>query len=317
MRFSTPIALVIFNRPALAERVFEAVARVKPEKLFIAADGPRFPEEAERCQQARAIINRIDWGCKLYTNFSDVNIGCAQHLVRAFDWVFSEVEEAIILEDDLLPSASFFNFCQTLLGRYRNDARIMHITGNNFQGGISRTDYSYYFSKYPHVWGWATWRRAWANYDFYLKKWPEFKKSNLMKMVCDDLAEEEYWTDIFDRMHEDPVKMNAYDYQWMFACWAQNGLAIAPNINLVTNVGFGEAATHTTDPNDRNGNIPFAEIGEIEHPAFVVRNKEADAYTFDHVFGGRYRREHQLRRKLFAKLPQNVQRAYKKMRART
>ncbi len=314
MSFSTPVALFIFNRPELTQRVFEVIRKVKPKTLFIAADGPRYPEEEEKCLKARAIINQVDWDCDLRTDISDVNLGCAVRESSAFNWVFSEVEEAILLEDDTLPSLSFFRVCEELLDKYREDQRIMHISGNNFQFGNSRTSYSYYFSKFPHGWGWATWRRAWKYYDFNLTLWPEFKASGLINSICDDPVEEKYWIDYFTKMYEDPRKMNTYDAQWMFACWIYSGLAILPEVNLVTNIGFGADASHTTDANMNVSNLPAYEIADITHPPFIVRNKEADIFTFDYIYGGKYLKENKLRRKLFTKLPKSLQGAYKTVR---
>jgi len=146
MSLSTPVALLIFNRPDLTRIVFDAIAQVKPRQLFIVADGPRCPEEVIKCQQAREAVKKVEWECEVFTNFSDENLGCKHRISTGLDWVFSKVEEAIILEDDCLPTQSFFYFCQTLLEHYRHDTRVMHISGNNFQGGRKRTDYSYFLS---------------------------------------------------------------------------------------------------------------------------------------------------------------------------
>ena len=163
MMLSTPVALFIYNRPDLTQTVFEAIARAKPKRLLVVADGPRFSEETEKCNQARDVIDGVNWECEVLTNFSDKNLGCGRRVASGIEWVFSEVEEAIFLEDDTLPAASFFPYCQALLEHYRHDERIMTINGNNFQSGQSRTDYSYHFSKYCACWGWASWRRAWIH----------------------------------------------------------------------------------------------------------------------------------------------------------
>jgi hypothetical protein len=203
------------------------------------------------------------------------------------DWVFSEVEEAIILEDDCLPAPSFFNFCQTLLERYRYDERVMHISGDNFQSGQSKTEYSYYFSKYIHIWGWASWRRAWKHYDVNLKTWSKYKQLGLISSVCKDLNEEKYWIDIFGRVFSGAI--DTWDYQWVYACWSQSGLSILPDSNLVSNIGFGLDATHvsTESPWAR---LPVTDIWEIQHPPFIFRNKVADDYTLGYHYGGHHMR---------------------------
>ncbi len=177
MSLETPVAFIIFKRHDLTERVFQAIREAKPKKLLVIADGPRFPEEAAKCQKTRDIIQQVDWDCEVLKNYSEVNLGCRQRISSGLDWVFSQVEEAIILEDDCVPAPSFFSFCQTLLDYYRDDNRIMVISGDNFQDGQSRTDYSYYFSRYNHCWGWATWHRAWQYWDFNKNKWLEFQQS--------------------------------------------------------------------------------------------------------------------------------------------
>jgi hypothetical protein len=293
MQNSSPVAFLIFNRPELTQIVFDVIANVRPKKLFVVADGPRFPEEAEKCEQARAVINRIDWNCEVFTNFSDINLGCGRRVASGIDWVFSNVEEAIFLEDDTLPVDSFFTYCQVLLKRYRHDKRIMTINGNNFQSGHIRSEYSYHFSKYNGCWGWATWRRAWHHYDYEMKTWPAFKKAEMMKMICPDPHEQRFWTKLFDSMYENPVGIDTWDHQWKYACWSQNGLAIEPSVNLVSNLGLDRPdATHTTAKNPMLEQISKTqEMGEIKHPPFVVRHREADQYLFDYVIGGKKMKE--------------------------
>lgn len=288
MPLTTPVAFMIFNRPDLTQRVFEVIARVKPKQLFVVADGPRFPEETEKCEQARAVVDRVNWECDTFTNFSEENLGCGRRISSGIDWVFSKVEEAIFIEDDCLPNLSFFPYCQELLKYYRRDQRVMTINGNNFQSGRTRTEYSYHFSKYPSFWGWATWRRAWNHYDFDMKFWPEFKQAGMLKMVCDDHYEQRFWTNIFDSLYEDPGIIDTWDHQWNFACWSQNGLAIEPGVNLVSNLGFGRPdASHTAGDTSLPAELfKTEELGEIRHPPFVIRNSGADAYIFDHVIGG-------------------------------
>lgn len=281
----TPVAFLIFNRPDLTNIVFDAIAQAKPKKLLVVADGPRFPEEAEKCREARAVIERIDWDCEVSTNFSDINLGCKHRVSSGLNWVFSQVEEAIILEDDCLPAESFFYFCQTLLDHYQDDERIMHISGNNFQFGHSRTEYSYYFSKYPHIWGWASWRRAWKHYDVHIKNWSEYKGLDMLSYVCENLCEQQYWIDIFNRVFNGAI--DTWDYQWVYACWCQNGLAILPDSNLVSNIGFGVDGTHTSNSENSLSKLPLTDIWEIKHPSLVVMHKEADNDTFNSVLSPR------------------------------
>ena len=285
MQISTPVALFIFNRPDLTKIVFDRIAQVKPKKLLVVADGPR-PDrlgEEEKCKQTRSIVDLVDWDCDVLTNFSAQNLCCGKRVSSGLHWVFSEVEEAIVLEDDILPTPSFFNFCQVLLERYRDDERIMHISGDNSLNQ-KRNEHSYYFSKYAHIWGWASWRRAWQHYDYSIKSWADFKHSNLLAQVCDSPYEHKFWTGIFDQMHEDPQIKDTWDYQWMYTCLSQGGLAIEPNRNLISNLGFNRLdSAHATGYNSRS-KLETDDIWEIIHPPFTVRDREADSITFDNIF---------------------------------
>lgn len=282
---NTPVAFVIFNRPDLTQIVFNAIRQAQPKQLFVIADGPRFPEEAEKCQQVRDIIKQVDWDCQVLTNYADNNLGCRERVSSGISWVFEQVEEAIILEDDCLPHPSFFHYCENLLDYYRDDERIMAISGDNFQDGNQRTPYSYYFSKYNHCWGWATWRRAWKHWHFNPEKWIEFRDTGLIKFICNDSYEEKYWTQVFNTLFLEG-KPNSWAYPWTFACWSQSGLTALPNVNLVSNIGFGSGGTHTFGESPL-ANMAVKDIGEIIYPPFVVRHIEGDSYTFDHHFGGK------------------------------
>ncbi len=285
MSLSTPVAFIIFNRPDTTARVFETIRQAQPQKLLVVADGARTDRsgEAEKCAATRAIIDRVDWDCEVLTNYSDVNLGCKRRVSSGIDWIFSLVEEAIILEDDCLPAPSFFSFCQTLLEYYRHDDRISMIAGTNYQQGHSRTAYSYYFSKYAHIWGWASWRRAWQDYDVDIKTWPECKQNNSLQAAFHDAYEQTAWTDAFDKVHANEI--DTWDYQWLYTCFAQSRLMIEPDLNLVSNIGFGADATHTHGDSPW-ANLPTQDIWEIEHPPVITRHVAADLYTFDCHYGG-------------------------------
>ena len=284
-----PIAFLIFRRPDLTSQVFEAIRQAQPEKLLVVADGPRDESEAILCQQARAVTEAVDWDCEVLRNYSDTNLGCRRRVSSGLNWVFTQVEEAIILEDDCLPTQSFFYFCQTLLEYYRNDERIMHISGNNFQFRNQTTNYSYSFSKYGGIWGWASWRRAWQHYDRDMQTWLESKQNNLLDYIYDDWAEKLYWTDVFDRVTNGIP--NTWDYQWLYARWTQHELSIAPAVNLVSNIGFNSDATHTSYENHL-ANMKTEDIWEINHPPFIARDDLADAYVFDYCYGGKEMRRY-------------------------
>lgn len=280
----TPVAFIIFNRPDTTARVFEAIRQAKPPMLLVIADGARISKsgEAKKCAATRAIIDGVDWDCEVRTNYSDVNLGCGKRVSSGLDWVFQEVEEAIILEDDCLPHPTFFQFCEELLEYYRNDTRVMAISGDNFQMGKNHSDNSYYFSRYNHVWGWASWRRAWKHYDFAMTRWPEIRDGGLLDSVLGRKELVKYWTTIFDWMYKSEV--DTWDYQWTFACWSQNALTILPEVNLISNIGFGADATHTQKDSPLSDMAVQSLEFPITHPKFVMRSAAADTFTDKNLF---------------------------------
>ncbi|WP_235006738.1 methyltransferase domain-containing protein [Calothrix rhizosoleniae] len=284
-QLTTPVAFLIFNRPDTTARVFEVIRQAKPPKLLVVADGARVdkPGEAEKCAATRAIINQVDWECEILTNYSEVNLGCRKRVSSGLDWVFEQVEEAIILEDDCLPHPTFFRYCQELLDKYRDDERIMMISGDNFQFGQKRTEYSYYFSRYGHCWGWASWRRAWTNYDDYMQKWPELRDNGWLNSVLQNEQTIAYWSKIFQGVYDG---FNTWDYIWLFTLWANNGLTILPHENLVSNIGFG-SGTHTIMSNSQFANMPVEVMNfPLKHPRMINRNIEADDFTEKTQFSG-------------------------------
>jgi hypothetical protein len=248
--FRTPILLLVFNRPETTSVVLESIRSVGPAQLYVAADGPRsdVAGEQQRCLEARRVATSIDWNCNVHTLYRDDNVGCALAVSSAITWFFEHEEEGIILEDDCVPSRSFYVFCQDLLERYRNNAAIMHVSGDNFQYGRRRGDASYYFSKYPFIWGWASWRRAWKRYEF--------------ESASAD------------------VRSSTWDAQWVLALEKYRGAAILPNVNLVTNIGFGADATHTKTL-ERFAQLPAKEIQfPLRHPTEVSIDKAADTFAY-------------------------------------
>ncbi|MCX5641809.1 MAG: hypothetical protein NTY10_00990 [Candidatus Omnitrophica bacterium] len=285
---SSAVLFLIFNRPETTRLVFAEIRKARPGKLYIAADGPRKdrPGEFENCRAAREVVSQIDWECEVRTLFREENLGCRMAVSSAIDWFFQNVEEGIILEDDCLPDQSFFLFCRELLAKYRNDTRIMHIGGVNYQSGSVTGDGSYYFSRYSHIWGWATWRRAWAHYDVKMKTWPQFLEQNKIAGIFEDRSIQRYWLKRFQETYEGEI--NTWDYQWVYAIWVQNGFTVIPNVNLVSNIGFGEGATHPAQKSDKHFNMKTGSVSEIIHPSCIIVNKAADARIFKHDFQGTF-----------------------------
>ncbi len=284
MKLRVPVVFIVFNRPETTKTVFERIRAASPSKLFVIADGPRkeIDGEKDKCEQVRSVINGVDWPCKVITNYSDVNMGCRNRVVTGLNWVFSEVEEAIILEDDCLPDPTFFRFCDELLDRYKDDKRVMNIGGNCSRYGGGGEKYSYYFSRYPHIWGWATWRRAWEHYDINMPLWPEIRDAGLLNGMFHNRRILNYRIDVFDRAYRGEI--DAWSPAWVFACWLQGAVSILPNKNLVSNIGFGENATHTRGKNRTTANITTPLAFPLSHPPYMFRDSMADMLTEDNVF---------------------------------
>ena len=282
MSLETPIAFCIFNRPELTARVFEAIRCASPKQLLVIADGPREhqPGDAEAVEQTRKILDRIDWPCQVKTNFSPTNLGCRIRMATGLTWAFEQAEELIILEDDCLPDPTFFPFAQSLLRGYRDVPQIMMISGDNFQPAPTSNN-SYYFSRWAHIWGWASWRRAWNHFDLEIESWPATKINGLLAGQVDSPAEYQYWASVFDQVHQGQI--DTWDFSWAYALWKQNGLAILPELNLVTNLGFSDSATHTIDPESKLANLPSHRIDQLVHPTDIQRNVAADIFTWENI----------------------------------
>lgn len=270
-----PVAFFVFNRPATTRRVFERIRAARPPRLLVVADGPRAdrPGEAARCAEARAAAGAVDWPCQVDTHYAEANLGCRRRISSGIDWVFSQVEEAIILEDDCLPEPDFFRFCSELLARYRDDARIFMVSGNNFLFGREASRYSYYFTRYLHIWGWASWRRAWAHYDVAMRRWPELRQG---PWLADELGMPEVAGHFHNRFDATHAGLDTWDYQWVFSAWLQHGCAVAPARNLVRNIGVGAGATNTHNA-PVEALAPTAPLAfPLRHPPGVRVNRSAD-----------------------------------------
>src|SRR5579863_7273541 len=266
----TPVALIVFNRPETTRRVFAAIAKARPSHLLLIADGPR-PDrqgEVERCAEVKQIVSRVDWPCRVETNFATDNMGCRERVVSGLNWVFSLVEEAIILEDDCLPDQSFFPYCAELLERYRQNTEVGIIAGFNYEGSFRHAD-SYYFSSMVPIWGWATWARSWRQYDERMAGWPEAKRDGLLEKQFPDKKVVAYWNKMFDKMH-DGTGPDTWDYQLVFTSWSRRWLNALPTTNLIQNIGFGSDATHTTGFDPIAGIRADAMHFPLHHPGTIA-----------------------------------------------
>ena len=291
MGFSVPVAIVIFNRPEITSLLINTIKNQNISILFVIADGPRNGnlEDITLCSETRAIIDAAPWKCEVRKLYRDVNVGCGHGPSSGLDWVFSQVDRCIILEDDCIPDPSFFRFCSELLERYELNDQVMMISGDNYFLGRYQMQESYLFSVNTQTHGWATWRRAWNKYDFYMQDWPSTRSLSWLTSLLGNKKYAKNWIDNFDHAYEQSnsnPRCSFWDYQWIYACWKNGGLCILPQVNLITNIGYGELATHTLEEKHPLSSIPSESIRfPLNHPKEVLRNFRADEILRRTAFG--------------------------------
>lgn len=281
---NTPVLFLIFNRPEQTREVFEAIRKVRPRQLFVAADGPRQNKEsdAENCRKAREVVTQnIDWPCELKTLFRDQNLGCGRAVSGAITWFFEHVEEGIILEDDTLPGPGFFRFCTELLEKYRTDDRVMTISGSCMPcKGCPEMKYSYFFSNWDYMWGWATWRRAWKHFDYEMKGYDYMVKHGFFGENYYPINIKYYLKYTYDLSFYENDRVTWWSYQWGFARKINSGLVVVPKRNMIRNIGFGAGATNTLDA-ERGDKLQFEEMEfPLKHPDFVMIDRVRDDQVF-------------------------------------
>lgn len=279
----TPVVIIIYKRIDNLEEICSTLRKVKPKNILIISDGAKIKSDIHLINEVRSKLESlIDWKCNIHKNYAATNLGLKERFSSGISWVFSIVDRAIFIEDDCIPDPTFFRFCDELLEKYKDDKRIMTISGNNFQYGKNPITESYYFSRYPHIWGWATWKRALKHYDPDLNDWPTRRKTNWLHDVTHNFVSSKYWQYIFDKVYEG--KINTWDYQLTYACFANNGLNIIPSHNLVTNVGYDNSATNTKVRSRAMGQLSTPIDFPLVHPRGIEANQPADATTDRHVF---------------------------------
>jgi hypothetical protein len=278
-QLDTPVALILFRRPEVTARSFAAIAEARPRRLFLVADGPRpgRPDDEQAVAAARAVVERVDWPCAVTRLYAERNLGLRARVESGLEAVFAAVERAIIVEDDCVPEPSFFPYCEELLARYEGDPRVMAISGDSFQPRAP-TPFSYYFSRYPHCWGWATWRRAWARYDGPMAEWPALREGPWLRELLGERRAAARWRAVFDDVYAG--RLNTWALRWTYSCWRAGGLTALPAVNLVANIGHGPQGTHTTTEDAMLANMPTRPLElPLRHPPAVTQQLAADAYT--------------------------------------
>jgi len=271
-----PVVLIVFNRPETVARMLERLAVLRPPRLFVVGDGPRSdrPSDGARVAAVRSQIDGIRWDCDVTTDYAAENLGCRRRVVTGLNWVFRHVEEAIILEDDCLPTESFMGYARELLDRYRDDTRIGSVCGSLSVPRIPAIDGDYFFSRYNLFTGWATWRRAWRLYDDAMSAVEDGRLHDILTATFEQARARIYWEYILRRTRAGAI--NSWGYRWMLSCWQNSMLGVFPRCTIVENVGFGGDATNTR----RQAWYFQQAIGSLSlplnHPQGVARRADID-----------------------------------------
>jgi len=281
----SPVLLLIFNRPEAVRASFACIRAARPARLYVAADGPRPHKAGEDvlCSQARAAATAVDWPCEVKTLFRKRNLGCAQAVSSALTWFFQQEPEGVVLEDDLSAHPDFFPFCDDMLAHYRETDKVMHISGNNFQFGLRRGTASYYFSCFPHCWGWASWARAWQRFDSAMPGLSSFLQNELPGMFTSPDTLEYFRHELTST---NAGKTDSWAFRWTYSIWRDRGLCVLPNVNLAGNFGFNAQGTHTLQRSIFEM-VPVQPLGTLVHADVLERDYVADDCSGRLVFSWR------------------------------
>jgi hypothetical protein len=279
IKMEIPILLLIYNRYGETKKLIKALEKIKPNKIYIAADGPKYKNNDDfiKCKKVRKLFDRINWKCEVYKKYNKHNLGCKISVSESINWFFSKVSEGIILEDDCIPNKDFFKFCEILLKKYRNNKRVFCISGSNYYANIQNKP-SYYFSKYIHCWGWATWKRAWKHNNIDINFWPKFKKNSFWNKLHPVTLERLYWEKIMNNMYKN--KIDSWAYSWLLSVWKKNGLTAVPKNNLITNIGLGKNSLNSFFRKKKDIYKSYAIDKVIRHPRIFSSDSQYDSQVF-------------------------------------
>lgn len=285
MHLDTPILFLTYKRFETSKLVFESIKHAKPKKLYFVSNASKNNnlEEFEKILKVRSLINQIDWDCELITLFREEYLEVKQSITLSISWFFSLEEKGIILEDDCVPSLSFFPFCEELLNYYEYNNEVYSIGGCCFFEDLNLPDNEYRFSNHAYIWGWATWRRAWLKYDLNMYEWPNFKNTNSFKSIFKNILVRFYWIRIFNLVYTGQVK--TWDYQWLYSIWLNKGISIIPNRNLISNVGFGLDSNFTHDNNSLEAKMKISDVKfPIKHLENRIINKIEQEFVEKYIY---------------------------------
>tara|TARA_A100001388_G_scaffold274668_1_gene258691 strand:+ start:226 stop:1173 length:948 start_codon:yes stop_codon:yes gene_type:complete len=283
--FKTPILILVYNRSKYLDRLISILRNIKAKNIYVSFDGPKKNQfDIIKCNNVKKEIEKINWKCHISKNYLKVNNGCKKGVSKGLKWFFSNVDRGIILEDDCQPNSDFFIFLEWALNKYKKNNKIGGITGNNFLKNKIHIKETYYYSKYAHCWGWATWKRTWLKYDKNIKFWKDFKSSKLWNKYIDNEIEKKYWEKIFNNVKNN--SLDSWAYPWMLSIWRNNQMIITPKKNLVLNLGFSLEATHTNSTFHDFNYQSFKLKKPYSSPSEMEINKVADNFVFKNHYKG-------------------------------
>lgn len=277
---TTPILLLIYNRPIYTKKVFEAIRTIRPTKLYISADGPRrdLQNDEQMCDETRKVVSLIDWNCEVKTLFRNANLGCKTAVSEGINWFFEQVEQGIILEDDCLPNKSFFNYCEILLEKYKDESKVMMISGSNPATSVD-VENEYFFSHFNSIWGWATWKRAWVKFDIKLSHWPRLKEERFLETIYTSNINNRICTEkLFDKTYNNNGS-TCWAIQWSYTCIVNNGVSILPKHNLIQNIGF--SGTHEMNNEQLSLETKTIDFSNFSHPKHIQVDSKIEDLLFE------------------------------------
>ncbi|MDJ1482397.1 nucleotide-diphospho-sugar transferase [Cytophagaceae bacterium YF14B1] len=315
--FNTPILFLIFNRPDTTIRVFEEIRKIQPKYLFIAADGPRLNKEGdkEKCEEVRKyVLEHIDWACDVKTLFRDQNLGCGLAVSQAISWFFEHVEKGIILEDDCLPTLSFFHFCELMLNRYEDNEQVKIISGTNHLFSEFDAKNGYFFSNLGNIWGWASWRRTWHDYSFTMEGYPAFLQSGLLENKIKNKRIALWLREIMDSVWNTPEELQTWDIQFIYSLLRRDGLGIIPYRNLIQNIGFQGTHTYNIEANHPLlfMSVKDLDVNQLLHPLMIKVDTKTENKTFNNII--KYAFQETFLNKVRAIIPLFLRKTYQQLK---
>jgi hypothetical protein len=280
--FDVPILFIIFRRKDTALKVIEAIAKVKPKKLYVSQDGPRNDREKQEVMETRkAVLSKINWDCDLTVWTHDKNLGLKKHIPEAFDKFFEKEEHGIYLEDDTLPSKDFFYFQRELLEKYKDDERIFSINGTNFYPELVKPNSSYYLSKIGDIWGFGLWKRSWKLYNSTISDFNKISKSSEYKNYFFSRKYKFYLETFWNAIRRN--KLDSWAMQLVYAAIKNNMFFIAPSVNMVNNVGENFSASNVSLQIYQRD---FSKLFPMRHPKELLYIKTHDLIYFNNMLKG-------------------------------